>query len=111
MDQELKAYLDAMQQGLAAQIEREVGSVRQDMGTTRQDLTAQIVESREHAEQLHAQAIEHAEHLHTEARILIEAVHHDVRLVAEGVMTFNQKLDRITDDHERRIQHLERKAL
>ena len=92
MDAELKAYLDAMQQGL---ITRMV-----ELNTeTRKDLTELIVESREHAE-----------HLHLEARVLIEAVQHEVRLVADGVAGVNEKLDRITGDHEERIQRLERKV-
>ncbi|MHB1505330.1 MAG: hypothetical protein ACYCOS_03880 [Sulfobacillus sp.] len=86
MDQEMKAYLDAMQQGIIKQMV--------DLNTETRS------ESREHGEQLH-----------TQARILIEAVHDDIRLVAEGVAMFNEKLDRIAGDHEERIQRLERGAL
>lgn len=85
MDQELKAYLDAMQESLVTRMV--------DLNT-----------------ETRAQAREHAERLHTKAVVLIEAVHQDVRIVAEGVATVNEKLDRIADDHEQRIQRLERKA-
>ncbi|MDA8347046.1 MAG: hypothetical protein M0Z66_16525 [Thermaerobacter sp.] len=104
MDQELKAYLDAM----------------------RQDLTGQITESRQHAERLNTETRraltdrmlamstetrEHAEHLHTEARVLIEDVGTKVGLVWEGVQAIKETLDSKLDDHEHRIQSLERKAL
>ena len=89
MDQELKAYLDALQENLAGQIR----------------------ESREHADHLHAQAVEHADHLHTQARVLIENVDKKVGLVWEGVQAINESLGTRLDDHEERIQHLERKVL
>ena len=108
MDQELKAYLDAMQQGL---ITRMV-----DLNTeTRKYLSDRMethdAETREHAEQLHAQAIGHAEHLHTEARVLIEDVATKVGLVWEGVQAIKETLDSKLEDHEQRMQSLERKAL
>ena len=73
MDPELKAYLDAVFQ----------------------NLTQQIAQSRQHAEQLNQ-----------ETRILIEDVRHEVQMVAEGVTTVPDQLGRVLDDHEERITRL-----
>lgn len=98
MDAELKAYLDAMRQDLAGQIVQSRAHTEQLHG-----------EALQRAEQLHEKTLDHAEQLHTRARILIEAVQHDVRLLADGVVALNEKLDRVADDHEERIQRLERR--
>jgi len=73
MDPELKAYLEGMREGLSRQ-----------MNDMRQDLTQQIVETRQENQ---------------ETRILIEDVRHQVQLVAEGVMTVNEKLDRLSGSY------------
>ena len=76
MDPELKAYLGGMFQ----------------------NLTQQIAQSRQHAEQLNQ-----------ETRILIEDVRHAVQLVAEGATTVRDQLGGVLDDHEERITRLERR--
>ena len=96
MEAELKSYLDGLRADLTAQIA--ASSSRLEM------LNA---ETRTHAERLNAETRAHAEDLHTQSRILIENVHRDVRVVAEGVQSVNEKLDRIAEDHERRIRRLE----
>ena len=130
MDQEMKAYLDAMQQGIIKQMvdlntetrtesrdhgERLNGQTREyieKLHTQAHDHAEQLnAQTREYVEKLHTQAHDHAEQLNAQTRILIEAVHDDIRLVAEGVVMFNEKLDRIAGDHEQRIQRLERGAL
>ena len=87
MDPELKAYLDGMHQ----------------------DLTQQIAESRQHAEQLNQETRQHAEQLNLETRVLLEDMRHQVQLVAEGVTTVRDQLGRIIADHEERITRLERR--
>ena len=92
-DPELKAYLDGM----------------------RQDLTQQIAESRLHAEQLNQDTrrdlMAHAEQLNRETGVLIEDVRHQVQLVAEGVITFNEKLDRFHDEVEAQIFGLDKRVM
>ncbi len=108
MDQEMKAYLDAMQQGIIKQMVDLNTETRTESRDHGERLNGQ---TREYIEKLHTQAHDHAEQLNAQTRILIEAVHDDIRLVAEGVVMFNEKLDRIAGDHEQRIQRLERGAL
>ncbi len=66
----------------------------------RQDLTQQIVESRQHAEQLNR-----------ETRILVEDLHHQIQLVAEGVTTVNEKLDRFHDEVEAKILGIDSRVM
>ncbi len=82
MDPELKAYLDAMQESLVTRMV-----------------------------DLNNDTREHAEHLHVQARVLIEQVDKKVGLVWEGVQAIKETLDSKLEDHEQRIQSLERKAL
>ena len=132
MDQELREYLDAMQESLVTQTK--------DSREHAEHLHAQAIghaehlhaQATEHAEHLHAQAIEHAEHLiaetrkdltvlivesrehadhlHTEARVLIERVDAKTSLIWEGVKAIRETLDGRLEDHERRIQRLERRV-
>ncbi len=92
MDAELKAYLDAMRQALAEQ----------------------IAETRQHAERLNQDTrqdlMAHAERLNQDTRVLLEDLRHDLQAVAEGVLTVNDKLDRVTADHEDRISRMERRV-
>ncbi len=107
MDEELKDYLDALRQDLTGQIA--TSSTRAEVlnAETRAHADGLNAETRAHAERLNAETRAHAEDLHTWGRILIENVHRDVRVVAEGVQAVNDKLDRIAEDHERRIRRLE----
>ena len=82
MDPELKAYLDAMQESLVTRMV-----------------------------DLNNDTREQAEHLHVQARVLIEQVDKRVGLVLEGVQAIKETLDSKLEDHEQRIQSLERKAL
>ncbi len=82
MDPELKAYLDGMQESLVTRMV-----------------------------DLNKETREHADHLHTQARVLIENVDKKVGLVWEGVQTIKESLGSRLEDHEQRIQSLERKAL
>ncbi len=79
MDPELKAYLDAMQESLVMRVV-----------------------------DLNNDTREHAEHLHVQARVLIEQVDKKVGLVGEGVQAIKETLDSKLEDHEQRIQSLER---
>lgn len=89
MDPELKAYLEGMFQ----------------------NLTQQIAETREHAEQLNRESRKHTERLNRETRVLVEDVRHQVQLVAKGVLTVNEKLDRFHDDVEAKILKLDRRVM
>ncbi len=138
MDPELKAYLDAMRESLltrmvdlnketrehAERLNAEsrgeitdrmfavntetrrlvADQVSMQINEVRRDLTARMVT-------LNSETRAHAEHLHTEARVLIEDVSKNVGLVWEGVQGIKESLDTRPDDHEQRIQILERKAL
>ena len=79
MDPELKAYLDAMQESRVMRVV-----------------------------DLNNDTREHAEHLHVQARVLIEQVDKKVGLVGEGVQAIKETLDSKLEDHEQRIQSLER---
>lgn len=92
MDAELKAYLDALRQALSEQIAESRQRVELLNQETRQDLMA------------------HAERLNQATRVLIEGLRHDLQAVAEGVLTVNDKLDRVTADHEARIARMERRG-
>ncbi|MCL5971153.1 MAG: hypothetical protein M1499_01140 [Firmicutes bacterium] len=91
MDPELKAYLEGMFH----------------------NLTQQIAESRQHAEQLNQETrqdlMAHTDRRIHETQVLIEDVRHEVQLVAEGVTTVRDQLGRVLDDHEERITRLERR--
>jgi F0F1-type ATP synthase membrane subunit b/b' len=151
MDAEFKAYLDAWRQELSDQIAESRQHAEQLNQATRQELTRQIVEFRQQAEQLnqatrrdlmghverliqetrqdlttHAERLNHktrqdlAEQIREtrddlaeqirQTRVLIENLRHDLQAVAEGVLTVNDKLDRVTADHEARITRLERRV-
>ncbi len=77
----------------------------------RQDLTQQIVESRQHAEQLNRETCQHAEQLNRETRILVEDLHHQIQLVAEGVTTVNEKLDRFHAEVEAKILGIDSRVM
>ncbi len=77
----------------------------------RQDLTQQIVESRQHAEQLNRETRQHAEQLNRETRILVEDLHHQIQLVAEGVTTVNEKLDRFHAEVEAKILGIDSRVM
>lgn len=100
VDAELKTYLDAL----------------------RQDLTQQIAESRQHAEQLNQETrnelmahtdrrikdtMAHTDQRINETHVLMEDLRHDLQGVAEGVLTVNQKLDRYMADTDKRLTRLE----
>lgn len=102
MDAELKVYLDAMRQELTQQIAESRQHTEHLNEETRQDLMA-------HAEHLNKETRQHAERLNHETRVLIEDVRHDLQGVADGVLTANQKLDRVLTDHEVRIARPERR--
>ncbi len=123
MDQELKAYLERLSQQITesnAETRRELTDRMLAMNTetrrmvadqvsgqiseTRRELTARMVT-------LNGETRGHSEQLHREARILIEEVGKNVGLVWEGVQAIKESLDTRLDDHEHRLQKLERKAL
>ncbi len=96
MDIELKAYLDSI-----------AGN-----------LTEQIIASREHAEALNqatraemmtqAQESRHyAEDLNRGTRVLLEDLRHQVQIVAEGVGVISDKIDRLRDDMDQKINALD----
>ena len=116
MDQELKAYLDAMQESLVTRMV----DLNKDTREHAEGLQAHAMEHADHlhgaamehadhlhgvateyAEHLHGVAMEHADQLHVQARVLIESVDAKVGLVWEGVQaikgTLNTKLaDQVT---------------
>lgn len=117
MDAELKAYLDALRQELSEQIAESRQHAEQLNQDTRRDLMA-------HAEQLNQATrqdlMAHAERLNQETRqdltqqiretrVLVEDLRQDLKAVAEGVLTLNDKVDRLMADHEARIARLERR--
>jgi protein-disulfide isomerase-like protein with CxxC motif len=133
MDPELKAYLDALRQELSEQIaesrqhaERLNDETRQDLMAhaerlnqeTRQDLMAHAErlnqETRQdlmaHAERLNQETRQDLTQQIQETRVLIEDLRRDLKAVAEGVLTVNDKLDRVMADHEARIARLERRV-
>ena len=97
-DPELKAYLDGMRQDLTQQIAESRQHAEQLNQSTRQDLMQQMDGMRQDLTQQIAESRQHAEQLNREARILVEDLHHQVQLVAEGVMTVSEKLDRFHDE-------------
>ncbi|AUW93065.1 hypothetical protein BXT84_03125 [Sulfobacillus thermotolerans] len=106
MDAELKAYLDAMQQTLSAQIAETRQHAERLNQDTRQDLMA-------HAERLNQDTrvlLEDTRVLLEDTRVLLEDLRHDLQAVAKGVLTVNDKLDRVTADHEDRISRMERRV-
>ena len=117
MDPELKAYLDGMWQDIKDMhreidgIRQEVGKIRRETDGMRRDLTEQIVESREHVEQLNRETREYAENLNRETRILVEDVRRQVQLVAENVSISHEKLDRLRDDAQTQIVQLDRRVM
>ena len=105
MDQELKAYLDAMQESLVTRMV----DLNKDTREHAEGLQAHEMEHADHlhgvateyAEHLHGVAMAHADQLHVQARVLIESVDAKVGLVWEGVQaikgTLNTKLaDQVT---------------
>ena len=104
MDQEMKAYLDAMQESLVTRMV----DLNKDTREHAEGLQAHAID---HADHLHGVAMEHADHLHVQARVLIESVEAKVGLVWEGVQAIKETLDTKLADHEKRIQRFERKVL
>ena len=111
MDPDLKAYLDSLQKDLLGR-----------MDAMQHELTAQISETSEHTEDLHAQAIEHADRLaneamghadqlHAQTRVLFESLDTKIGLVWEGIRSIKETLDVKWEDHEQRIQRLERDSM
>ncbi|MDA8206493.1 MAG: hypothetical protein M0Z36_10515 [Thermaerobacter sp.] len=122
-DPELKAYLDGMRQDLTQQIAESRLHAEQLNQDTRRDLMAHSEQLNQdtrrdltaHAEQLNQDTrrdlMAHAEQLNRETGVLIEDVRHQVQLVAEGVITFNEKLDRFHDEVEAKILGLDSRVM
>ena len=103
-DPELKAYLDGMRQDLTQQIAESRQHAEQLNQSTRQDLMQQM-------DGMRRDLVAHTDQRVNETRVLIEDVRHQIQLVAEGVMNVNEKLDRFHDEVQAKIFGLDSRVM